>query len=1258
MSKYLKFLTIILLIAVANCAFSQEFVIPSLDTIGYDSAPDEFQGSSFIIPEPPETPVITSAQGTGTGIRQVSGTIPPYESRIPSYNELPPQPQVRSTPLPYDRQPEPLPENYSSNGQNQVYPQPGNTQPNNNYPQSNYPQPYQPQPSNYTPENDRLQFPAPGNNLDIPDNRLQPGMIQPSPLRTEEEPKLISRPVVIDVKYLGTGQIPLSKIRALVKTRKDRPYSGVQIEEDKRALMQTNWFRDVKTTVQRYPEGRVVTFEMIGLPLLHYVKFVGNKKFSKAKLLEESQLIVNETLDPMMVRQAKERLESLYKSSGMNNIHIEIIRGDSITDKGAVFWVDEGSMQKIYKTEIIGADSGIVSESRLKTQVTSKPGFLLLIGGTFTRKQLDQDIETLTKYYRDLGYYHAQVDADFSEGESFNLFGTKRSWITVRFIIQEGPRCIVNSISFQGNKIYNEKEFLEVMKTKPGAFFSGPRLAQDSVKLKDMYGDIGHVFAKIQPDMILDEDRIDLVYTIDEGKRARISIVDVEIVGKDGAEPYTKLTSVFDILSNRLRPGATMDLSQIKASQRALNYSSIFNTNPSQGLTPTIEYHEIENEAEMQDDFEMNAGNPGYRGQTYEREAADSFAGIPSFPTLGGETYRLIMDEIPTYRPVRSRDVRQEIPRYEPLNIPQNNQRNSYDDEIPVYRGQAPDRSRQTAAVTFDDEIPPYRPISFPNNSANNVTNYEPTMIRGQSSRTMPPMQKTTTSNGSPLSWEAAPVVQAPANPNTDLYITQDSNANTRAYSASPYNPNQTLVTTNYPQAGSQIYDESMASQPVSQYGTIGVQSPTYYGYQENNQANASQGQYQQVAYDNGRPLFAPPQPYIPWGGNPSTNAGGFADAVMPGSRENDAYNRMRNNPSKFVDVPVKVRVGETQTGIIQASIGVNSDIGLQGMIKLEERNFDIFKLPKSFFRVEDWRNAFRGGNQLFRIEASPGQNYSRYEATWQQPYLFHTNFSFGVSGFYYNRYYDEWKEDRLGGNLSLGYSLTPDLRLNMFLGAQNIEIHNRIDPMPPDLEKVLGKNEMYTAGINLTHDTRDSRYLASEGHSYSFGVEHAMGTWNFTRANYDLRKYFTLWERADTSGRWILGLRSAAGITESGTPIYERYYGGGFSSIRGFEYRGVSPRWGSSSIGGCFEFYNSAELIFPITADDMVRGVVFVDSGTVESKISKWDQNYRVTAGFGLRITIPMMGPVPIAFDFAFPLSKDPMDQTQVFAFSITGTR
>lgn len=100
--------------------------------------------------------------------------------------------------------------------------------------------------------------------------------------------------------------------------------------------------------------------------------------------------------------------------------------------------------------------------------------------------------------------------------------------------------------------------------------------------------------------------------------------------------------------------------------------------------------------------------------------------------------------------------------------------------------------------------------------------------------------------------------------------------------------------------------------------------------------------------------------------------------------------------------------------------VGVNSDAGVVGSIVLQEDNFNIMRPPTSWADVMNGQ-AFRGGGQSLRIEAVPGSEVSRYVFSWQDPYFMNTDNSLGLSGFYYNRFFDDWTEDRLGGRISVG---------------------------------------------------------------------------------------------------------------------------------------------------------------------------------------------------------------------------------------------
>ena len=201
-----------------------------------------------------------------------------------------------------------------------------------------------------------------------------------------------------------------------------------------------------------------------------------------------------------------------------------------------------------------------------------------------------------------------------------------------------------------------------------------------------------------------------------------------------------------------------------------------------------------------------------------------------------------------------------------------------------------------------------------------------------------------------------------------------------------------------------------------------------------------------------------------------------------------------------------------------------------------------------------------------------------------------------------------------------------------------------------------MGSNALYGFRGQLAHDTRDNTFLATEGHYFEIGVEQVIGSFTYIRGDVDLRKYFLLRQHPDGSGRHVVSLNLRGSVSSDDTPIYEHYYAGGFSTIRGFDFRGASHRDPTTGVivGGEFMMLASVEYMFPITADDNIRAVVFCDSGTTEPTIDNWTDNYRVAPGVGLRLLIPAMGPAPIALDFAFPVSKERGDEDEVFSFFI----
>ena len=358
-----------------------------------------------------------------------------------------------------------------------------------------------------------------------------------------------------------------------------------------------------------------------------------------------------------------------------------------------------------------------------------------------------------------------------------------------------------------------------------------------------------------------------------------------------------------------------------------------------------------------------------------------------------------------------------------------------------------------------------------------------------------------------------------------------------------------------------------------------------------------------------------------------------------------------RRLPGRAADITITV--DEAQTGRFMFGVGVNSDLGATAQIVVDERNFDWRRIPTSTDEILNGQ-AFRGGGQGFRLEALPGNRVQRYLASFSEPYLFDTAISLNLSGFFFDRNYFDWQEQRLGGRAGLGYSLTHDLSISGSLRAEEVTIHSPRMSGVPELDAVIGDHHLYSGRVMLAHDTRDAPFAPTEGHLLELSYEQVFGSFDFPRGNIDIRQYFLMRERPDGSGRHVFGTTFRFGFSGSQTPVFENFFAGGFSTIRGFDFRGASPKSGDIIVGGEFLFLGSAEYLFPITADDMLRGVVFCDFGTVEEKIDINSDDYRVAPGAGLRIFVPALGPAPIALDLAFPLARESTDRVQHFSFFI----
>jgi len=355
------------------------------------------------------------------------------------------------------------------------------------------------------------------------------------------------------------------------------------------------------------------------------------------------------------------------------------------------------------------------------------------------------------------------------------------------------------------------------------------------------------------------------------------------------------------------------------------------------------------------------------------------------------------------------------------------------------------------------------------------------------------------------------------------------------------------------------------------------------------------------------------------------------------------------------------VQVHETQTANLGIGATVSSDGGLIGNVSYTERNFDIADFPTSPGELFSLR-AFRGGGQTFAVEALPGTAIQTYRISLSDPSLFDSTYTGSASFQLRNRIFREFDEERLSLNLGIGRRFGSRWVGRVDMRFENIDISEINERSSTDLFAVEGKSTITGVALQLTRSTIDSIANPSRGTRVSLAAEQIGllgGDYQFTKLRAEGVAFLTL--DRDFLGR-LTTLRLSGDVAyipqgQDEAPLFERFYRGG-GSFRGFDFRSVSPKGvrndtgerSRDTVGGIWEIFLGAQVKFPLLSEEL-SGVVFVDTGTVTDSIGFDD--YRVSAGFGFRLLTPI-SPIPIAFDFGFPILKADGDRERVFTFSI----
>lgn len=231
---------------------------------------------------------------------------------------------------------------------------------------------------------------------------------------------------------------------------------------------------------------------------------------------------------------------------------------------------------------------------------------------------------------------------------------------------------------------------------------------------------------------------------------------------------------------------------------------------------------------------------------------------------------------------------------------------------------------------------------------------------------------------------------------------------------------------------------------------------------------------------------------------------------------------------------------------------------------------------------------------------------------------------------------------DRIGGSVSFPYRLRKGVDAHLTYSIERDRI-NQIRGIELDPSELKHNKSVITAGIRNT--SSDDPFYPTKGYRLTADVSYAgigfSRDVHYYKLNFTLVNYFSPAENLVLATKLSSGVIQAIGTTAR-TPLEERFFLGGASSLRGWG-RHMIPLINEPgyAVGGNTVFEGSVELRFPIY--NIINGAVFTDLGNVRPETYRYDPgNMHYDAGVGLRIRTPIG---PVRLDFASPVISDGFD-------------
>jgi outer membrane protein insertion porin family len=248
---------------------------------------------------------------------------------------------------------------------------------------------------------------------------------------------------------------------------------------------------------------------------LKEVVFEGNKQLTEKEIREKINFSEIPAVDQEELKRYAMSIKKLYREKGYHNTDISTsLQTDAAGKAIATFSITEHPRAIVKRIRFKGNCN--VRDKQLRSILFTKEDWIVGFmdkSGTYQPERLEGDKHVIEQYYQNHGYLNAKVvDAQVDIDNNCN--------VTITYEIQEGDCYTVESVKAPGNDILKDEYLEQIIPIRPGDIYSREKIVDAIKSLEFAWGDLGFVYAHIEPSIQPNEDTktVSLAFYTEQGK--------------------------------------------------------------------------------------------------------------------------------------------------------------------------------------------------------------------------------------------------------------------------------------------------------------------------------------------------------------------------------------------------------------------------------------------------------------------------------------------------------------------------------------------------------------------------------------------------------------------------------------------------------------------------------------------------------------------------------------------------------------------